>query len=75
MTQYLYSLSEVSHILKVQPYQIVYLLTTGQVPEPEARLANRRAFTMDDIERLAEKLRADTPEQIHKYQEVRDEQE
>jgi DNA-binding transcriptional MerR regulator len=49
-------LGDVSRLLHTKPHKIVYLLTSGQVPEPEMRLGNRRLFSEEDIERLAAKL-------------------
>jgi DNA-binding transcriptional MerR regulator len=49
-------LGDVARILRCQPYQIVYLLTTRQVPEPRLRIGNKRVFTMNDIHRLADKM-------------------
>jgi hypothetical protein len=49
-------LGDVARILRCQPYQIVYLLTTRQVPEPALRIGNKRVFTLPDIQRVAEKL-------------------
>jgi hypothetical protein len=48
-------LGHVARTLGCKPYQIVYLLTTGQVPEPR-RLGNRRLFKSDDVRRIAVKL-------------------
>ena len=48
----LYTISEVARMLKKQPYQIVYVLGTGKVPEPKVRIGNRRAFDGGDIKRL-----------------------
>ena len=56
----LYLLGEVSRTLGCEPYRIVYLLTTGKVPEPRLRIGNRRLFTGDDIARLALKLGIET---------------
>ena len=53
-------LGDVARQLDCKPYKIVYLLTTGQVPEPRLRLGNRRLFTGDDITRLALKLGIET---------------
>ena len=49
-------LGDVARLLRTKPHKIVYLLTSGQVPEPEVRLGNRRLFSAEDIERLAAKL-------------------
>jgi hypothetical protein len=49
-------LGDVARFLRTKPHRIVYLLTSGQVPEPEMRLGNRRLFSTEDIERLAAKL-------------------
>src|SRR3954469_20594393 len=46
-------LGDVARILRCQPYQIVYLLTTRQVPEPALRIGNKRVFTLPDIQRVA----------------------
>src|SRR3954454_676315 len=50
-------LGEVSMILGRRQHQVAYLLTTGQVPEPEQRIANKRLFSERDILRLARQLR------------------
>ncbi len=57
-----YLLGDVSRILRRPPHQIVYLLTTRQVPEPAVRLGNRRLFTIHDIHRLAEILGMQLPQ-------------
>jgi hypothetical protein len=49
-------LGDVARILRCQPYKIVYLLTTSQVPEPALRIGNKRIFTIADVQRLSEKL-------------------
>jgi hypothetical protein len=46
----------VARLLRTKPHKIVYLLTSGQVPEPEMRLRNRRLFSAEDIKRLAAKV-------------------
>ena len=47
-------LSEVARILMLKPHQIVYSLSTRQVPEPTLRVANKRIFLTEDVERLAQ---------------------
>ena len=47
-------LKDVARQLKVKPYRVVYALTTGLVPEPELRIANKRIYQEDDITRLRE---------------------
>lgn len=49
------SLKDVVARLKTQPYRIVYLLTTGKVPEPE-RVGGKRVFEIDDLNRIAKAL-------------------
>jgi hypothetical protein len=49
-------LADVARLLRTKPHKIVYLLTSGQVPEPNMRLGNRRLFSAEDIEQLAAKL-------------------
>jgi DNA-binding transcriptional MerR regulator len=49
-------LGDVASLLRVQPYRITYLITSGQVPEPAMRLGNRRMFTTADIARIAATL-------------------
>jgi hypothetical protein len=55
MKNHYYLLGDVARTLGCQPYRIVYLLTTGQVPEPR-RLGNRRLFKEDDVQRIAARL-------------------
>jgi hypothetical protein len=57
----LFSMKDVARILRVQPYQIAYLLNTNRVPEPQVRLGTRRAFSAADIQRLAERLNVEVP--------------
>ena len=52
-----YLLGEVSRVLGRKPHQIVHLLTTGKIPEPEQRIANKRLFSAEDVERLARHFR------------------
>jgi hypothetical protein len=46
-------LNEVAKLLKLKPYKIVYALTTGLVEEPGLRIANKRIFQQEDVEKLA----------------------
>jgi hypothetical protein len=46
-------LGEVAKVVARKPHQIVHLLTTGKIPEPEQRIANKRLFSAEDVERLA----------------------
>ena len=48
-----YLLGEVAKLLNRKPHQIVHLLTTGKIPEPQQRISNKRLFTEADITRLA----------------------
>jgi hypothetical protein len=48
-----YVLAEVAKLLGRRPHQIIYLLTSGQIPEPAQRIANRRLFSAEDVTRLA----------------------
>lgn len=50
------TLADVARLLGVPPHRIVYLLTTGKVPEPTTRLGNRRAFSAADIARIQQAL-------------------
>jgi hypothetical protein len=54
-------LGDVARVLRCQPYQIVYLLSTRQVPEPALRIGSRRVFTVADVQRIAEKLQVQVP--------------
>lgn len=50
-----FSLRDVARILRVQPYQVAYLISTGKVPEPR-QIGGMRIFTLADLHRIAEKL-------------------
>jgi hypothetical protein len=67
MNQY-YMLSDVAKVLQTKPYRIVYLLTSGQVPEV-MQFGGRRMFTFGDVLRIAEKLQI----QIAQEMETKDE--
>jgi hypothetical protein len=49
----LFLLSEVALVLRKKPWQVVYAITSGAVPEPKLRIGNKRIFVDQDIERLA----------------------
>jgi len=55
MKKQLMSLKDVAARLGTQPYRIVYLLTTGKVPEPN-RVGGKRVFSTDDLNRIAKVL-------------------
>jgi len=56
MTKDLYLISEVAERLGVPPHRIAYLLMTRKIEEPKLRMGNRRVFTDDDAERVADAL-------------------
>ena len=51
--QNLITLKDVASLLKIKPYRIAYVLTMDLVPEPALRVGNKRAFSQEDIARLA----------------------
>jgi len=53
MSQEMYLLKDVAQKLGKRPHQIVYALTSGQVPEVRLKVAGRRLFQPADIRRLA----------------------
>ncbi len=55
MTEKYYTLKDVAELLHTEPYRIAYQLTTRKVPEP-LHIAGRRAFTGEDIQRIAAAL-------------------
>ena len=66
MNEKYYSISEVAGMLGAQPYQIAYLLVNKRVPEPKVRLGGRRAFAIDDIQRIADRLGKKLPKDFAK---------
>ncbi|NQU24443.1 MAG: hypothetical protein HQ567_24440 [Candidatus Nealsonbacteria bacterium] len=55
-----YLLSEVATILEIKGYRITYALVNGLVPEPQReRISNKRIFSWEDVERLAEHFGVD----------------
>lgn len=48
-----YALGDVARLLKVQGYQIAYAITTGALPDASCRIANKRCFTEEDVQRIA----------------------
>ena len=52
-----YLLAEVSKLVGRKPHQIIYLLTSGTIPEPEQRIGNRRLFSAEDVTKLARHFR------------------
>ena len=54
MDKNLMTLGEVAKVLGVKPHRITYALSNGLVEEPALRIANRRVFQADDLDRLAQ---------------------
>ena len=48
------SLKDVAALLRLPAYKIEYRLAHGLVPEPALRVAGRRVFMPEDVQRLAE---------------------
>jgi hypothetical protein len=48
-----YVLAEVAKLVGRRPHQIVYLLTSGRIREPQQRIGNRRLFSAEDVTELA----------------------
>lgn len=48
-----YLLGEVARVLGRKPHHVTHVLVSGQVPEPQTRIANKRLFTTEDVGRLA----------------------
>lgn len=59
-----FSLKDVARILQCQPYQVIYLISTAQVPEPRLRVGGKRIFTLADIHRIAEKLHVQLAQEL-----------
>ena len=60
--QQLYTLKDVAALLDVAPHRIVYLVTSRQVAEPALRVGNVRAWTLPEIETIADKLNTEIGE-------------
>lgn len=49
---------EVCEVLKIEPYQLSYLLETKQVPPPRKTLLGRRLYyTEQDLQRIKDRLK------------------
>ncbi len=49
----LLSTGDVSKLLSIAKHKIEYAIANGSIPEPELRIANKRIFTSDDVQRVA----------------------
>ncbi|MEZ5943920.1 MAG: hypothetical protein R3C18_21190 [Planctomycetaceae bacterium] len=54
MQQQLLGLSGVSDLIGVKRHRIEYAIANGSIPEPELRIANKRVFTTEDVQRIAD---------------------
>ena len=54
----IYSTGSVARKLGVKRYQLEYLLETDQVPEPRLRVAGKRIWDQDEVDRTARILEA-----------------
>lgn len=55
-----YALGDVARLLRVQGYKIAYAITTGALPEASCRIANKRCFTAEDVQRIARHFEIET---------------
>ena len=58
-------LGEVARLVQCRPHQLVYLITSGKVPEPALRLGNRRVFSREDVGRIRAALQTRTKKEKH----------
>ena len=54
MNQKLLGLGDVSKLIGVPKHRIEYGLSNGSIPEPKIRISNKRVFTTEDIQRIAD---------------------
>jgi len=54
MQQQLLGLGDVSSVIGVARHRIEYAIANGAIPEPELRIANKRIFTIEDAQRIAD---------------------
>lgn len=52
--QQLLGLSGVSKVVGVARHRIDYAIANGSIPEPKLRVANKRVFTEEDLQRIAD---------------------
>jgi len=52
--QQLLGLGDVSELIGVKRHRIEYAIANGSIPEPELRIANKRVFTTEDAQRIAD---------------------
>lgn len=50
----LLGLGDVSKLIGIARHRIEYAVSNGSIPEPEIRIANKRAFTPDEVETIAD---------------------
>ncbi|HMP03151.1 MAG TPA: hypothetical protein PKD86_00375 [Gemmatales bacterium] len=55
-----YALSDVARLLDVQGYRIAYAISTGALPDAARRIANKRVFTVEDVQRIAHHFGVET---------------
>lgn len=51
---HLFSLGDVSRIIGIPRHRIEYAIANGALQEPTLRLANKRVFTEQDVNQIAE---------------------
>lgn len=52
--QQLLGLGDVSKVIGIARHKIEYAIANGAIPEPTLRIANKRAFTTEDLQRIAD---------------------
>jgi hypothetical protein len=53
MNQHLLGTGDVSRLLGIQRHKIDYAISNGSIPEPKQRVANKRAFTNEEVLTIA----------------------
>ncbi len=53
----LFTLGEVARIVNVPPYKVSYAISVGLLPDTAMRLANKRCFTQEEVNRVLRHFR------------------
>ena len=52
--QQLLGLGDVSRVIGIARHKIEYAIANGSIPEPRLRIANKRAFTTEELQNIAD---------------------
>ena len=64
LLMHLFSIGDIAKLCDIPRYKIQYAIINGSLPEPELRIANKRAFSISEVKEIADYFGVELQNQI-----------